>query len=294
MYLYHFQMKLILKLSIIFFCFVFILKARAEDTEDNILAWLEEDNDSFIGFLENRIEFYQPNYFIFDGPQHEIQFSAKYRILKTTNPKFEEWTKLYFAYTQKSIWKPNGAGAGNNENFLYSNYNPVVFYAYDFDQRYAQKLELRLGFEHESDGLGKEFDTLHHEWDRLYIRSTQSFFDDQLRLQIKIWHAFLSARYNPDIIKYYGHGEINLATNYFKKYRLNKLEVTCRKGTNYNLKDLGCLMEQNFSLLEFKRLQLKVPLNFYIQYYYHYGDILENYKIGKDDVRVGVSLDFWH
>ena len=89
-------------------------------------------------------------------------------------------SNVFFAYSQKSIWRPSDT-SGNDENFLYSNFNPEVFYMYNFREKYKVPLTLSLGFEHESDGLGKVFDGLHREWNRIDLTPRYAFFDEKLK-----------------------------------------------------------------------------------------------------------------
>lgn len=216
-------------------------------------------------------------------------FSAKYPLIINPDGKDELNYNLYFAYSQKSIWRPSDT-SGNDENFLYTNFNPEIFYTYDFRNSKKIPLIIQAGFEHESDGLGKIFDSQHREWDRFYFYPQYSFNNDLFRIGYKIWYASLDLKYNPNIAQFMGFSELKLSTNYFKQYYNPLIEITLRKGSTNKLNDFTFILEERFAILNMLSETYKSPFTLYAQYFNGYGEYLRSYNRKSTNLRVGLSI----
>lgn len=234
---------------------------------------------------------YKPTYLLKNSNSHYFSVSAKYPFWYNPNGSPERHDNFYFAYSQKAIWIPSDT-SGNDENYLYTNYNPELFYIYDFRNEKKIPLTLQFGFEHESDGLGKQFDKQHHEWDRFYFNPSYMLFNDELKLSFKIWYASLDLKYNPDIINYMGFTEFKISTTYFKKLYQPKIELTLRKGATNKLDDFTFIFEHHLALFTLLKNDHSTAFNFYTRAFYGYGDFLRSYKRKSKSLRFGVSYDF--
>ena len=144
---------------------------------------------------------YKTNYFLFDK-RDVFQLSFKVRVIATHHhgSENEESEGLFFAYTQHSYWKPGDGTIGNDNPYIYSNYSPEFHYVYKLKEGKNWHMKyFQAGVEHESDGLGRQFDSIHREWNRAYIMPTFSFFNDELLVKTKLWYPDINPRYNPDI-----------------------------------------------------------------------------------------------
>lgn len=233
---------------------------------------------------------YKTFYLTRNGNRNYISFSAKFPILINEKSDPELNYNIYFAYSQKSIWVPSDQ-SGNNEDFLYSNYNPEIFYVYDFQNRYHLPLQIQTGFEHESDGLGKSFDRLHREWNRYYINPRYAFFGDQLKVGLKVWYASLDLKYNSDILYYMGIFELKFSTNILKNYYQPKIELSIGKGNTPKLNDFNITLEHHLDLFNIIKHRYQVPFDFYTILFSGYGSYLRSYNRRTHSVRMGFSYN---
>lgn len=233
---------------------------------------------------------YKTFYVTRNGSRNYFQISSKFPVFINKNNEPEINYNLYLAYSQKSIWVPSDQ-SGNNEDFLYSNYNPEVFYAYDFRNKFELPLLVQLGFEHESDGLGKRFDNLHREWNRIYINPKYSFYEEQLKVSFKLWYASLDMKYNPDILYYMGIFELKLSTNILKNYYQPKIEINIGKGNTPKLNDFNISIEHHLDLFNLNKNKFYVPFDIYTLFYSGYGSYLRSYNRRTQSFRVGLSYN---
>ncbi|MBF0548867.1 MAG: phospholipase A [Candidatus Riflebacteria bacterium] len=228
---------------------------------------------------------YKTTYFLFDD-QDKFQISFQSKILSFSN----SIEGLYFGYTQLSYWKQGEIGNANP--FIYSNYNPELFYRFRIPESHSPLKGLQLGYEHQSDGLGLQFDPIHREWDLVFIVAEFSLLKDgKLDLQAKIWHPENFSDYNPDIVKYLGYSQFTFRTNKLKAFWQPQLEVTFLKGTAGSLKDLSWCVEDNVRISP-EKLPFKTPLAFFIHWYNGYGESLRYYNQKTNRVRYGISLSW--
>jgi phospholipase A1/A2 len=137
----------------------------------------------------------------------KLQFSFKQQLYR----------ELYFGYAQKSFWRV--FDGEESRPFRETNYNPELFYRL---QRPAPSWGTwavwggDLGIEHESNGARV---LTSRSWNRVYIAPFIEY--GRLRAELKLWHRLAEDQKagpddtggddNPDILDYYGHGELHLA-----------------------------------------------------------------------------------
>ena len=151
--------------------------------------------------------------------------------------------------------------------------------------------DIQMGFEHQSDGLGRQFDSIHHEWNKFYITPIFSFFSNQLIIKTKIWYPDLTPKYNPDISKYMGFSEIVFSTNFLKTYWQPKTEITLYKGTGHSLSDVSFCIENSIKIPD-KLVSFQTPAALYMQWYKGYGESLKSYKRKTNNFRFGINFLF--
>ncbi len=245
---------------------------------------------SEVNATEAGLQPYKTLYLLKNSNKNYFAVSAKIPLLVNSKSEPELNYNIYFAYSQKSIWVPSDT-SGNDENYLYTNFNPEVFYIYDFHNVYSIPLLLQAGFEHESDGLGKIFDSQHREWDRIYLTTHYSFYQDQFKVAFKIWYSSLDKKYNPDIDRTMGFSELKLTTTYLKQFLQPKVELTVRKGTSHQMKDFTFIFEHHLDLFNILKQKYQTPFDFYTQAFYGYGEYLRSYKRIKKSLYFGISYN---
>jgi phospholipase A1 len=134
----------------------------------------------------------------------KFQFSFKQQLYRG----------LTFAYTQKSFWRV--LDQEDSRPFRETNYNPELFYRFQLPAPAGRGWGADLGIEHESNG-SREPDS--RSWNRVYLAPFVEW--GRLRAELKLWRRLseeakdtpddTSGDENPDIVDYYGYGELRLA-----------------------------------------------------------------------------------
>jgi phospholipase A1 len=242
--------------------------------------------------LYDLLTFYKDNYFLtgFTRAQEvKFQFSAKFDLWPNDGAQ-----AVYLAYSQKSLWNVYL----NSSPFQENDYNPELFYAFfHHPGRYVTTqgcafFEERVGFEHESNGLGG---TTSRGWDRVYGETRFSCFRPVTGFAtatLKIWAPpFGVDPYNSDIVNYVGYGELSLALGsdrgqgWLDQWNLS---VTARKGTSASpgvgsLEIDGRWRPPNGNIWRF-------TLYLYGQFFVGYEEMLLTYNQPLTTIRVGVGL----
>jgi phospholipase A1/A2 len=161
------------------------------------------------GLSTHRPMFLYPLTYSPDYPSEEtevlFQISVKQRLFGT---------QMYFGYTQKSFWQLyNG---GDSRPFRDTNYNPELFYRWILDPKRFHRWNLDIGYEHESNGRPIPES---RSWDRLYVAPFLA--RGRSLLYLKFWYRIPESGVsstanpggddNPDILDYYGHGELTFS-----------------------------------------------------------------------------------
>ncbi len=261
--------------------FLFIPSGGARAQESLLVKQVRDVHDYCRGDADDGVEGLKPykqTYIIYqkgssdptDGATDflKFQFSLKQQLC---------WN-LYFGYTQKSFWSISK----ESSPFKDSNYNPELFWA--FKRRVGSILQYgQVGFfEHESNGRDGSSS---RSWNRVYWEPRLEYGD--LTVSLKGWYPIKGLSTdgwrtesdlsdNPDILDYYGYGELAAM------YDIGRCQIGVRgrKGTKSNYGniqgDFIYKLRENFSL--------------YAQVWDGYGESLLDYS--KSSTTYGIGLAF--
>lgn len=198
----------------------------------------------------------------------KFQISLAFRI---TNAVLPWHTYLFVMYNQKTFWNV----FENSLPMHDLNYNPGIGWAKAFFSkgRYVGKLTLLL--EHESNGRDGDAS---RSWNRISICG-HTMIDELLMVHAKIWIPIIDGQNNKDILRYcgiYQNGVV--ATTYNKKFTFG-LTLVKRMGWNLNF---NTIVDASW------RVNEKMNLNLFAQYYNGYGESLLDYNKFHSMFRVGI------
>lgn len=184
---------------------------------------------------------------------------------------------IELAYTQISFWQT----FSHSLPFRETNYSPEAYVLFLNDKKDSHLKAYKFGFIHNSNGKGG---TDSRTWNRLYAQGT--FLLGDLFITPKIWYKFHengdyeTHEDNPDILKYYGYGEL-LITYPYKKHIF---ELLLRDNFRKNNK--------GFAKLEWTHPISNGFDNFfwYANSSYGYGDSLIDYNNRLFRVSFGVAF----
>jgi len=182
-----------------------------------------------------RLTFNEPMYFVAGNSggnrNAKFQLSFKYRIFQPDDPRSHGLIdNLYFAYTQFSLWDLQSPSAP----FRDTNYRPSLYYFLPdlgIQNGILSRMAVATGLEHESNGRdGAQSRSIN----MAFVRPTFSFGnlnDYHLRISPKIYAYIGSREDNPDIARYRGNVDLNIA---FGKPDGFEFSSTLRKGSASN------------------------------------------------------------
>lgn len=205
----------------------------------------------------------------------ELKFQISFRA-PVIRHFFSNSASINVGYTQQSWWQAYNDSAFFRE----TNYKPEVFFEKRIFNENYNNLHVRLfdfGLVHESNGRGG---ALERSWNRAYV--SISLEDGGFVMRIKPWyiiHESSLKRYNPDIAKYLGYGNILLM------YHFKKLDVS--------------LMLRNILESDFRKgaeqITISYPLNkrfrIYILGFSGYGQSLIEYNHYTEATAIGFALN---
>ncbi len=198
----------------------------------------------------------------------KFQISLSFRITNAVLP----WnTYLFVMYNQKTFWNV----FENSLPMHDLNYNPGIGWAKPFFNkgRYVGKLTLLL--EHESNGRDGDAS---RSWNRVSFCG-HTMIDEFLMVHGKIWIPIIDGMNNKDILNYCGIFQWGVtATTYNKNFTFG-LTMVKRKGWNLNY---NTIFETAW------RVNKKMNLNLFAQYYNGYGECLLDYNKFHSMFRVGI------
>jgi len=198
----------------------------------------------------------------------EFQFSLKYDF----GSNLLGLGEIYSAgYTQRSFWQAYAESA----YFRESNYNPEVFIT--FPIRNSQEIlylkGIRTSFEHQSNGRGGAEE---RSWN--YVAAAFYFQYKWLFSELKLWHRLRdNYDYNPDLIKYMGHGHLR----FLLPYKKHLLQVKLRD--NFSGQNA---VELSYSYPVFG----KKDLFLYLKAFSGYGESLIDYDHHVNKFGFGFSI----
>jgi phospholipase A1 len=194
----------------------------------------------------------------------EFQFSLKYDFASNLLRLHEIYA---FAYTQRSFWQAYGESA----YFRESNYNPEFLTTFPLGEKYFKAF--RLSLSHQSNGRGGAQE---RSWN--YIAGSLYLQTGYLFTELRVWKRLHDTiDYNPDLIKYMGHGHIRFLLPY--KKHLFKLLV------RNNFHGKGAL-EGSYSY----PFSQDNDLFFYLKAFHGYGESLIDFDNNIDKIGFGFSI----
>lgn len=239
------------------------------------------DVDSVKKDFENQPYFglYKDNYFIF-GPSlnHpdktntniKFQISIAQRITKSVLP----WgTYLYLFYSQKCFWNV----LENSMPMTDLNFNPGVGLTKPLyvKNRFIGKLTLLL--EHESNGR----DSIQsRSWNKVSLAGN-IMIDRCLMVHGKIWAPIIDGMNNKDILHYCGIYQIGMTVSSRNQRLQGSVLLTKRLGNFFNY---NTVLELSYRFFN------RDNQYFFLQYYNGYGEGLLDYKVFKNQIRVGIVI----
>lgn len=189
---------------------------------------------------------------------------------------------LWFGYTQQSHWQVYNED--NSRPFRAHDYQPEVFITHPvkadlpFDGRLRM---LGAGLVHHSNG---EKDPLSRSWNRAYLMAGMEW--DRLTVMPRLWGRIAvgedkgKQNDNPDIIDYYGYGDVKFL------YRLNK-DANLSGTVRYNpFSNKGALQ------LDYVH-SIGRGIGAYVQLFHGYGQSIVDYNHESTGIGMGVMLNDW-
>jgi phospholipase A1 len=257
--------------------------------------------DTAWGFLPDSraayVRLHQPNYFLpvrytddvnvapyeplfdafdeesdFENVEAKFQLSFKGRLLTTEDRRWGLW----FAYTQQSQWQLYGGDI--SRPFRETNYMPEIFGSFrpGLDVGGLHWNLLNFGYTHQSNGRA---DPISRSWDRVFVEA--GFERNDFVLLARVWHRIEPGDYeddNPDIVDYYGHGEINA----YYQWRENRFNLMARGNL-----DTG----KGAAQFTWASRPILGPLRGYLQVFTGYGESMIDYDWRQTTVGLGVTLN---
>lgn len=205
----------------------------------------------------------------------DVNFQFSMKVLMFNNI-FQYNNALYFAYTQNSYWQAYNI----SPYFRATNYEPEIFIRHYLNIVTVgnwRLLFLDVGYTHQSNGVGGD---LERTWNRLYANF--KIVNDNFTIGIKTWyifHGILYKKYNPDLKKYLGYGNISLEYSYnnskFIFSSTNKLFSMFKYG--------------NYSLIYIYKLRNATYLFFKLNI--GYGQNLNEYNHHNTSFAIGIAIN---
>lgn len=237
----------------------------------------------------------------YDFTFHKPNYMLPYSWQSTTDDRLHEEAKfqlsvkqflfplgdldVYTAYTQKSFWQIYDQK--KSRPFRETNYNPELFIKTQSFQTEYGLAAFAFGYEHESNG---EKEPVSRSWDRLYLLS--EFQRGPAHLALKFWYRFPEddkeytedpeGDNNPDILDYYGYGDLVVNLNYdWVKFSIyGRYNASQEKGA--------------FEASMFLLLSENSDVAFMMQYFDGYGDSLIDYNRHMNRWSIGVAVTGWN
>jgi phospholipase A1 len=208
----------------------------------------------------------------FENVEAKFQLSVKGRLLATDDRRWGLW----FSYTQQSQWQLYSPEI--SRPFRETNYMPEIFGSFrpGVDIGGWQWNLLNFGYTHQSNGRA---DPISRSWDRLFVEA--GFERDNFVLLARAWTRITEADYeddNPDIVDYYGHGEI---TGIYK-WRDNSFTLMGRGNLSTG---------KGAAQFTWASRPLLGPLRGYVQVFTGYGESMIDYDWRQTTIGLGVTLN---
>jgi phospholipase A1 len=210
--------------------------------------------------------------FDLEDVEAKFQLSLKGRLLTTDDHRWGLW----FAYTQQSQWQVFSPDI--SRPFRETNYMPELFGSFrpGIEVAGMQWNLLNFGYTHQSNG---RTDIVSRSWDRLFVEA--GLERGNFVLLARAWHRISEDAEeddNPDIVDYYGHGEI---TGIYK-WRDNSFSLMGRGNLSTG---------KGAAQFTWASRPLLGPLRGYLQVFTGYGESMIDYDWNQTTIGVGVTLN---
>lgn len=211
----------------------------------------------------------------------ELKFQLSFKS-KIAEDLFGTNADMWFGYTQQSHWQVYNED--NSRPFRAHDYQPELFITQPVTASLPFEGRLRMlgaGVVHHSNG---EDDPFSRSWNRAYLMAGAEWgnFTVMPRLWARVAKTSDSSRPddNPDIVDYYGYGDLRLLYQFDKGNHLSGT-VRYNPGTNK-----GAIQ------LDYVR-PIGRGVSGYVQLFHGYGQSLIDYNHESTTVGVGVMLNDW-
>ncbi|MDY0291652.1 MAG: phospholipase A [Desulfuromonadaceae bacterium] len=229
----------------------------------------------FRNYRETPFSMHKLNYAVIGNNDLKLQYSFKYRFFTKAD--------LYGSFTNLILWD-----IYEDQNPAYdNNYQPELFYRFVKENKLF--LSADVGYWHLSNGTSGE-DA--RSWDRLFVRLQQitKIFDTDLYWTAHIWPITLyEGRENRDINNYLGWWDFGFRLKNILKHQSGDgldFQFNFRSGNHGIPFDKG-----NATVGLQYRIQRWTTFNptLYLQYFTGYGEVIRDYNVRSDELRVGIS-----
>lgn len=205
----------------------------------------------------------------------ELKYQLSFKV-PIWNKILNSKNSIYFAYTQLSYWQ-----LYNKKSFFRStDYEPEFFLQNELGWNIFHDWHLdlvKLGIIHQSNGFGT---SLERSWNRVYVEANIS--NPNMLISVKPWIAFYDSTYrkfNPDMTKYLGYGEILLAYKFGKQVVSLQSHSLIERRARY----ATGIFTYSFPITPY--------INGFAQIFSGYGQSLIEYNKRSNSAGVGLALN---
>ena len=209
-----------------------------------------------------------------DDIEAKFQISFKIRLLEDLIGNGDLWA----GYTQQNWWQVYNSD--ESAPFRETNYEPEVLMVWDNDWQIGglTNSKISFGFNHQSNGRGE---LLSRSWNR--ILAGASFEKENFVGRLRVWHRIEESESdddNPNMEKFYGHGDLMMAYHWGN----HEFAALMRNNLRFDGGNKGALqLDWTFPLSE--------RFNWYIQYFYGYGESLIDYDVKTSRIGIGFAMN---
>jgi len=209
----------------------------------------------------------------FEPIEAKFQISLKIPVAENVLDWGEHW---FIAYTNRSFWQSYNSHISSP--FRETNHEPEAWVSFDNDWQLLgwKNRQVDVGLVHQSNGRSEP---LSRSWNRAYMR-----FLFEKENSVIIFKPWLRVPENPDdddnpdITHYMGDAELT----YFTKYTDHNFRLMLRN--NLDTSDNKGAIEVGYTY------PINRNVNFYVQWFYGYGESLIDYNYRNNSLGLGVQF----